>query len=123
MGITVPGADALFHNINISTDFPGTLAQGMSAQCSSNDMNDGRLPWDNIYNDKWQKLLQPKTSVDYSVVSPSLDVQATTGADELLQHIMSNIPPKDQPFFTAELTDIWSSDEILPSGMHLRISY
>ena len=83
-------------------------------------MNDGRLPWDNIFNGEWQRLLPLRASVDYSVVSPSLDVQITTGADELLQHIMLNIPPKDQPFFTAELTDIqlnWSPDQILHSGI------
>jgi hypothetical protein len=34
LGITVPGADALFSNISVNTDFSGTLAQRMSAQCS-----------------------------------------------------------------------------------------
>ena len=83
-------------------------------------MVDGLLPWDSIFNGKRQRPLPFSDSVDYSVISPSLDTQIIIGADELLQDIMLKIPPRDQPFFTAKLTDLllnWSPDQPPPFGM------
>ena len=118
LGTNVPGADTLY-NISTNTTLSGTLlAHSLSAQCSKNDMSSGRLPWDIIFTDKCPQLLPLRAGIDYSA---PLDIQAPTGAAELLQHIFDTIPLRDQPFFTAELAEMikmdWPSDTPPPSGM------
>jgi hypothetical protein len=53
--ITLPGA--LFSNVSASTNFSGTLAHYLSAKSSKTDVNNGCLPWDDIFNDEWQRPL------------------------------------------------------------------
>ena len=79
----MPGADALFTNININPDFSGILGQHMSYQFSRKDINNGLLPWDSILNGERQRPLPFSDKMDYLLVSPSLDTQVIT-RDELL---------------------------------------
>ena len=75
LGVTVPGAEALYteppHNIDPDKVL---LCQRLSIQSSRRDIADGLLPWNSILTSKkWP--LPPKDRVDYSMVSPTLQTQ------------------------------------------------